>query len=443
MTEEIEFNDEQLQIIKFIAGSWKNSLVAFWTNLFEVLRLGADIDRCKQSPRFQYQDKEGNTYSRETILACLINNGRVTTFKSYLTKEYKHIIDVFKDHELIKRLTKFERNYLFQTTNGYLYIANTNVRNAEIDSYGNVIQLNMKDGIISNETPIIIQNPPITENDKKKGVISIVDKRNRGDLHRMFQESSYRRVETDPWNETIIFYNKCKRCSYDITHEEVLYDESAKQGKIIIRTNPPSCSKCGNIKKISPSIKSYEIDNKEIRKRFNVDLARIVSHDHEFNFHKLISYMNKDPMKNKLVCYINETLCVVLSGDLEVEYEIECQTCGRRETRNEIVNETNNPFNVLKEIREFHSKANEEIIQHAEGICPRSSKSFNVHVENKRNYERDNDWEIFYWNHHFHYCSECKFIFKDEYEFIQDYCMKPSKRTQYVKINHNGDMKLE
>lgn len=437
------FTDEQLTYIHYIAANFKGSLIAFWTNLFVVLHLDVDIERCKECMRFQCRDREGNQYSRKTIQDCLINGSKVEAFKSYIRREYRHIIDAFKDHELIKKITKYEYKYLFKTTDGYLYISNTNTRNAEMDSYGNVTQLNMKDGVISTETPIVIQNPSITENDKKKGITAIVDRRNRGEIHKMFENSSFKRVQTNPLNGTVVFYNKCKRCSYDIPNDEVLYNESKVTGKIVIKHNAPSCSKCGNIKRVNPFNKTFEIDNKQAVRSYDVDISKIIEHEHAYIVHKLISYYNLDESKNAHVDLIGEDICINITGKLNVEYELVCD-CGRIERRKEIVNETNNPFDILRYINDdFMKNEHQSMRNHRSGICPLTSKPFNVLICEITDYERDNDWETFYWKHHFHYCNQCKFVFKDESEYIQDYCMKPSKRITYTEVNHDGKMKIE
>ena len=437
------FTDEQLTYIHYIATNFKSSIVSFWTNLFLVLHLNVDIELCKKTRRFQYRDRDGNQYSRETIYDCLINNSKVDALKIYIRREYRNMIDIFKDHKLIKKITKYEYDYLFKTTDGYLYISNTNTRKAEMDSYGNVIQLNMKDGVISSEKPIVIKNPSVTEDDKKKGITAIVDKRNPGELYKIFENDSFKRAKANHLNGTIVFYNKCKRCSYDVPHDEVLYDESKAIGKIVIKHNPPSCSKCGNIKRTSPFNETLEIDNKYVIQNYDVDISKIFDHEHKFTVHKLISYQNLDKSKNARIYLVGEDMCVDMSGELNVEYELTCD-CGRIERRKEVISETNNPFDILKHVNEdFMKNEQQSIRNHRSGICPLTSKPFDILINETTNYERNNDWETFYWKHHFHYCNQCKFVFKDESEYIQDYCMKPSKRTAYTKVNHDGKMKIE
>ena len=88
-----------------------------------------------------------------------------------------------------------------------------------------------------------------------------------------------------------------------------------------------------------------------------------------------------------IIDLIGENTCINITGELNVKYELVCD-CSRIERRKEVVSETNNPFDILKYINDdFMKNEHQSMRNHRSGICPVTSKPFEVLTNERTNYE--------------------------------------------------------
>lgn len=103
MTEEIKFNDKQIEILKELNSRWKNSSIkiALVMNVFNVLRLGRDLERILVSPRFR-----DDLNPRTSITECIIRNSRVPEVHEYVQTNEGRILGAFESFPLIPNIVK-------------------------------------------------------------------------------------------------------------------------------------------------------------------------------------------------------------------------------------------------------------------------------------------------------------------------------------------------
>ena len=103
MTEEIKFNDKQIEILKELNSRWKNGsiILALMMNVFDVLRLGRDLERILSLSTFR------NDFNpRTSITECIIRNSRVPEVHEYVQMNENRILDAFESFPLIPNIVK-------------------------------------------------------------------------------------------------------------------------------------------------------------------------------------------------------------------------------------------------------------------------------------------------------------------------------------------------
>ena len=95
MTEEIKFNDKQVEILTelnklFKGGKEASIFTAFMMNVFDVLYLGRDLGRIQQMSR--YKDEFG--VPRQSASECLIRDSKVPAVHEYVQTNENRILDI-------------------------------------------------------------------------------------------------------------------------------------------------------------------------------------------------------------------------------------------------------------------------------------------------------------------------------------------------------------
>ena len=103
MTEEIKFNDKQIEILKELNSRWKNGsiIIALIMNVFEILHLGRDLERILALPTFRDYSNP-----RTSITECIIRNSMVPEVHEYVQRNEDRILDAFESFPLIPNIVK-------------------------------------------------------------------------------------------------------------------------------------------------------------------------------------------------------------------------------------------------------------------------------------------------------------------------------------------------
>ena len=192
------FNNEQKAIISYLLEHFESSVVKnFIVSVIEVLRNGRNLERCKQSKRFQYKvvGSDGIEYLRpySTIVECLIREETYEEFKKYVEENYTKVLNTFADLEIIGHIIKYYNRGLkqFQTDTGFLDIRCTK---GSITADENTIVVNLRNFACKTTLPVAYDAIPITDE-----IQSILD-----DLHDVNNESIKALIIN------ILEYNRCK-----------------------------------------------------------------------------------------------------------------------------------------------------------------------------------------------------------------------------------------
>ena len=188
------FNESQISIISDIVKTASNTSTSklIFTNLLEILHCECDVDKCKESKRFQHSvvyecDNEEREYimlnnrvykfdhcateadkdiakvfikkmeSSTTILDCLIGGTKDEKVIAYITDNYENIISKFKDLAIAKEIVEYtgtSSSNQFKTKTGFIDIRCASSSPSPKDD---VIVINLKELSLSKPSNEVVE----------------------------------------------------------------------------------------------------------------------------------------------------------------------------------------------------------------------------------------------------------------------------------------------